>query len=42
MKNVSVATPESTIMCLRTGTPINNKFPFAPNGKLIIFMCPKI
>ena len=42
MKNVSVATAESTIMCLSIGTPINNKFPFVPNGKLIIFRHPKI
>ena len=27
-------------MCLSIGTPKNN--PFVPNGKFIIFMCPKI
>ena len=37
-------TPRSkfTLMCLSIGTPINNKFPFVPNGKFIIFRCPKI
>ena len=29
-------------MCLSIGTPKNNKFPFVPNGKLIIFRCSKI
>ena len=29
-------------MCLSIGTPKNNNFPFVPNGKFIIFRCPKI
>ena len=32
----------STIMCLSIGTPKNDKFSIVPNGKLIIFRCPKI
>ena len=28
-------------VALRTGTPEKNNFPFVPNGKLIIFGCPK-
>ena len=31
-----------TLMCLNIGTPKNNKFSFVPNGKFIIFRCPKI
>ena len=31
-----------TVMCLSIGTPENNKFSIVPNGKLIIFRCPKI
>ena len=30
------------VMCLSIGTPKNNNFPFVPNGKFIIFRCPKI
>ena len=29
-------------MCLSIGTPKIINFPFVPNGKLIIFRCPKI
>ena len=29
-------------MCLSIGTPKIINFPFVPNGKLIIFWCPKI
>ena len=29
-------------MCLGIGTPKINNFPFVPNGKLIVFRCPKI
>ena len=32
----------STVMCLSIGTPKTINFPFVPNGKLIIFRCPKI
>ena len=32
----------STLMCLSIGTPKIINFPFVPNGKLIIFRCPKI
>ena len=31
-----------TVMCLSIGTPEIINFPFVPNGKLIIFRCPKI
>ena len=31
-----------TVMCLSIGTPKIINFPFVPNGKLIIFRCPKI
>ena len=31
-----------TLMCLSIGTPKNNKFSIFPNGKFIIFRCPKI
>ena len=29
-------------MCLSIGTPKKINFPFVPNGKFIIFRCPKI
>ena len=29
------------VMCLSIGTPKINKFSIVPNGKLIIFRCPK-
>ena len=32
----------NTIMCLSIGTPKIMNFPFVPNGKFIIFRCPKI
>ena len=31
-----------TVMCLSIGTPKIINFPFVPNGKFIIFRCPKI
>ena len=31
-----------TLMCLSIGTPKIINFPFVPNGKFIIFRCPKI
>ena len=31
----------SLFMCLNIGTPKIINFPFVPNGKLIIFRCPK-
>ena len=31
-----------TLMCLSIGTPKTINFPFVPNGKFIIFRCPKI
>ena len=32
-----------TVMCLSIGTPDKKiNFPFVPNGKFIIFRCPKI
>ena len=31
-----------TVMCLSIGTPKIINFPFVPNGKSIIFRCPKI
>ena len=31
-----------TVMCLSIGTPKITNFPFVPNGKLIIFRCPRI
>ena len=31
-----------TLMCLSIGTTKNINFPFVPNGKFIIFRCPKI
>ena len=31
-----------TLMCLSIGTPKIMNFPFVPNGKFIIFRCPKI
>ena len=33
---------QPTIICLSIGTPENNKFSIVPNGKFIIFRCPKI
>ena len=33
---------EATLMCLSIGTPKIIHFPFVPNGKFIIFRCPKI
>ena len=36
------ANTENTIMCLSIGTPKKINFPFVPDGKLIIFMCPKM
>ena len=33
---------EDTIMCLSIGTLKKINFPFVPNGKFIIFRCPKI
>ena len=33
---------KNTLMCLSIGTPKNYEFPFVPNGKFIIFRCPKI
>ena len=35
-------TPVVTLMCLSIGTPKIINFPFVPNGKFIIFRCPKI
>ena len=32
----------STVMCLSIGTPKKIHFPFVPNGKFVIFRCPKI
>ena len=32
----------NTIMCLSIGTPKIINFPFVPNGKLIVFRCPKM
>ena len=32
----------NTVMCLSLGTPKKINFPFVPNGKLIIFRCPKV
>ena len=32
----------NTVMCLRIGTPKIIHFPFVPNGKLIVFSCPRI
>ena len=32
----------NTVMCLNIGTPEIIDFPFVPNGKFIIFRCPKI
>ena len=32
----------STVMCFCIGTPKIIDFPFVPNGKLIIFRCPKM
>ena len=32
----------NTVMCLSIGTPKIINFPFVPNGKFIIFGCPKI
>ena len=32
----------ATLKCLNIGTPKTIYFPFVPNGKLIIFSCPKI
>ena len=32
----------TTLKCLSIGTPKTSNFPFDPNGKLIIFRCPKI
>ena len=31
-----------TVMCLSIGTPKIKKNPFVPNGKFVIFRCPKI
>ena len=31
----------NVVMCLSIGTPKNNKFSNVPNGKVIIFRCPK-
>ena len=38
----SLKSIKKTVLCLNIGTPINNKSPFVPNGKLIIFRYPKI
>ena len=32
----------NTVMYLSIGTPMNNKFPFVLNGKLVTFRFPKI
>ena len=32
----------NTVKCLSIVTPKSNTFPFVPNGKFIIFRCPKI
>ena len=32
----------STLKCLKIGTPKIINFPFVPNGKLMVFRCPKI
>ena len=40
---MNIMTDENTtLMCLSTGTPKKINFPFVPNGKFIIFRCPKI
>ena len=38
----SVLAMSTTVMCLSIGTPKIIHFPFVPNGKFIIFRCPKI
>ena len=37
----NVILSNSTVMCLSIGTPKIINFPFVPNGRLIIFRCPK-
>ena len=37
-----ISQKKHTVMCLNIGTPINNKFLFVPNGKLILFRYIKI
>ena len=37
----SVSEGFPTLMCLSIGTPKIINFPFVPNGKFIIFRCPK-
>ena len=32
----------NTLKCLNIGTPKINNFPFVPNGKLMVFRCPRI
>ena len=39
---LKIWTPKTTLMCLSIGTPKIINFPFVPNGKFIIFRCPKI
>ena len=42
IKRVNPFREWSTLKCLSIRTPKTINFPFVPNGKLIIFRCPKI